>query len=361
MDLSGKGFKIEIDTTTNVISFEFNDGITSVIGSITPSVTMSDGTLRHFALVLDRTNGIRMYFNGSDSTAVIPVGALGDITNTAPIIVGGSGIIANNFLGAMDSFRVALNAAYDVSGATIVVPITGFIEYQEEQLDEYQTDVRIVDEGDLDKILIQRILNLMRPVSERINVIFIRFFDDFIDGIGRFEILQGNASSTVNNQMQLEPSTIVRTIVSDDDDFRDIVLQVKANDTLAVGGVFSVLFFVQDINNYYEYRIDTANKRTSIWKIVAGVPTQIGTYVAADLVPKVSYILTITTSYNDVANNTFIKAHVDSNVTHEFVDASFNKGKFGMKTDAATTMQIDEVEMLQLPVDVRRIEPGFNL
>ena len=32
-----------------------------------------------------------------------------------------------------------------------------------------------------------------------------------------------------------------------------------------------------------------------------------------------------------------------------------------MKTDASTTMQIDEIEMMIIPTDVQTVEPGFDL
>jgi len=362
VDGSGKGLRIEIDTAANSISFWLSDTVTTITGSLTPAVDLDDGLPRHFSLVVDRTSAVaRLYVNGAESTAAIPLGLLGDITNSAPLLIGGDGVVANPYLGDMDNFRLSLNAVYDATLATHTTPLSGFIEFQEELLDEYQTDVRIVDEGDLNKTLILRILNLMRPSSERINVVFIRFFDDFVDGIGQFETLTGSVAVNTAQQMELQPSSLVRTDVLDDAEFKNIVLQVKANDILATGGVLSVLFFVQDVDNYYEFRIDTANSRTGIFKWVAGVPTQLGGWVTEDIVATTSYIYTVVTFYDTIGSATKILAYVDSNKQHEVTDSQFEKGKFGMKTDASTTMQIDEVEMFQVPVDVQRIAPGFSL
>jgi len=361
VDGSGKGVKIEFDSSTNTINFEINDGSVSVTGSLTPAANIDDGVPRHLALVMDRANGVRLYYGGTESTGLIALGGLGDPSNTQKIVIGGSGVITGNYLGDMDNFRIATNPVYDVTSGTLTPRIAGFIEFIEGQLDEFFSDIRIVDEGDLNKNLMLRILNLMRPSSERLNVIFIRFFDDFIEGSGRFEIISGSAIVNLENEFELSPNTIVATDVLGDADFKDIVLQVKANDTDPAGGIFSVLFFFQDALNFYEYRINTITASVSLHKTVVGVSSQIGATTSFDIVPEASYIFTVTTTFNPLTNDTLLKTFVDSNVIHKVIDSSFEKGRFGMKTDATTTMQTGEIEMFQLPLDVRQVLPGFSL
>lgn len=360
-DFSGKGVEITIDPAANSISFQFNDGVNVVTTTLTPVADIDDGQPRHLALVVDRSAGARLYYGGAESTPLVSLGLLGDLTNIGQIVVGGSGVIVNNLLADIDNLRVSLNDVYLVNQPTLTVPITGFIEYIEEQLDEFYSDVRIVDEGDLNKILMLRILNLMRPSSERVNAIFISFFEDFSSGSGRFVNLVGSSLVNVDKQLEIAPNSIVVTDVLGDEDFKDIVLQVKANNTLPVGGVFSVLFFVQDLNNFYEYRVDTVNRQLSLHKTVGGISVQIGAPIPVDIVPEASYIFTIQTSFDSLSNDTLLQTYFDSNRIHSLRDASFEKGKFGFKTTASTTMQTGEIEMLQLPIDVRHVLPGFNL
>jgi len=365
-DGSGKGVKIEIDKSTNTVSFELFDGVNTVSGSLVPSVDLDSNFPIHIALVVDRDeDGARLYVGGIDATAKIALGALGDLTNSAKMFIGGEGVGINTVKADLDNFRLALNSVYDVNLGTLTVPLSGFIEYQEEQLDEFKTDVRIVDDGSgLNKTLILRILNLMRPISERIRVIFIKFFEDFLDGIGQFDILQGSASVNTAFQMQLQPNTVVATAVLNDTEFQDIVLQVKANDFgdgSYMGGIFSILFFFTDLNNYYEFRINTETRQTALFKKVAGVETQISAWKTEDIVPKASYIFTVITDKSLADSSTKIKAFVDSNKQHEIVDSSFEKGKFGMKSFSSTIMQIDELEMMEIPTDIQNIDPGFDL
>lgn len=94
---------------------------------------------------------------------------------------------------------------------------------------------------------------------------------------------------------------------------------------------------------------------------MGGVSTLISAAVTEDIVPKASYIFTIITDLSLSTGETTIKTFVDSNKQHEITDASFVKGKFGMKTDASTIMQVDEIEMMEIPTDVQTVLPGFDL
>lgn len=361
VDLSGRGITVTVDTMLNTISFYLSDGVNTVADTLSPSASIGDGQLRHLALVVNRDLGARLYYGGTESTSIAALGPLGDLTSGASILVGSSGGLGSHLEADLDNFRLALNAAYDVAQTSLTPPLSGFIEYQEEALDEYFSDIRIVDEGDLNKTLMLRILNLMRPASERLNVIFIRFFDDFSAGSGRFVTLAGTSRINTETELEIDPVSMVATDVLNDHEFQDIVLQVKANDTDTAGGQFSVLFFVQGPLDFYEFRSDTVAKVLSLHKTVAGVSTQIGADVPVDIVATATYIYTVQTSFNGLSGNTFIKTYLDSNRIHTVVDGSFIKGRFGMKTGLNTTMQVGEVEMMQLPVDVGQIKPGFSL
>jgi len=362
IDSGGVGIRIDFDSSANTVSYSISDGVTTISDSLTPLADLDDGSNRHLALVLDRTNdAVRLYLNGSESTSASALGALGDPSNANKLVIGAEAPTLRLYEGDMDNFRISTNAVYDVTSSTLAVPLSGFTEFIEEALDEFFTDIRIVDEGDLNKILMQRILNLMRPISERLNLIFIDFFDNFTAGAGRFVNLTGSATVNTDTQFQLENDTIVATDVLNDTDFTDYVLQVKAQDDDSAGGEFSVLFFLLDVDNFYEFRIDTAAAEVSLHKNVGGVSSQIGATTSFDLVPETSYIFTITTSFNSVTNTTLIQTLVDANPIHKVFDASFEKGKFGMKTDSSTIMKIDEVEMFQLPLDVQQVLPGFDL
>jgi len=390
MDLGGKGWKVELNTTTNEVRYTLNDGVNNFIRTHSPaSVDFDDGGLHHIAVSVDRVNDIaRIFVKGdlAESDAFQDISAVvGDLTNSGKLFLGGSGVGLDVAPVDMDNFRWSNRQFNNIEGnpldpgdvldyavynpattANFPEPLVGFIEFQPELLDEFQSDIRIVDEGDLNKTLILRILNLMRPTSERLNVIFVRFFDDFLDGIGQFDrVIDGPfvGDGRVNSaqQMELDPNAWFVTSVLGDTDFKNILLAASINDIGTVTPtIYSVVFNYQDANNFYEFRIDTVLLRTSVHKTLAGVSSQIGAFVTEDIITGATYFFSVTTSYDELSGITEIQTFVDSNRQHQVFDSSFEKGKFGFRS-GATGIQIGEVEMMQLPVDVERIDPGFDL
>lgn len=389
MDLSGVGWKIELNTSTNEIRYTLDDGTSTFQRTHSPAtVDLDDGGLHHIALSVDRVNDLaRLFVKGdlSESDTAQDIDALDDpLTNSAKMYFGGSGVGLDVAPVDMDNFRLSLRQFNDTEGqpldpgdvldfavydpqtvSNFPEPLVGFIEFQPELLDEFQTDIRIVDDGDLNKTLILRILNLMRPTSERLNVIFVRFFDDFLDGIGQFaRVIDGpfveDARVNIDGQMELDPFAWYVTAVLNDTEFKNILLAASINDIGSAGSDYSVVFNYQDPDNFYEFRIDSVNRRTAVFKTVGGAETQIGSWIDEDIVPGASYFYSVTTSYDELTGDTQIQTYVDSNRQHVVVDSAFEKGKFGFRS-GATGIQIGEVEMMQLPVDVRRIDPGFDL
>lgn len=362
MDGSGVGIQLSVNPSTNTVSFHIDDGATDTVENFVPAADIDDGTLYHFAFVVDITDAkARMWFDGEGSTEV-DISGTGDLTNIADMMIGSDSVGGGtNYLGDMDNLRVSTNEVYPTATDPIVPPIVGFIEFIAEELDEFFTDIRVVDEGDVNKNLVLRILNLMRPVSERLRVIFISFFEDFISGSGRFDTITGVNSVDSNQEWVLQENSLVATNVLNASEFKDIVLQSKITDKTVGGGISSVIFFYQDANNFYELRIDQSAKTITLYKRVATVDSIIGAAVDVDIVPGASYIFTVITGWNALNSNTVLQTYMDSNTLHNVIDASFEKGKFGYKIGAGTTVNIGEIEMFQYPMDIQFVLPGFSL
>ena len=98
----------------------------------------------------------------------------------------------------------------------------------------------------------------------------------------------GTVSGLVGTGLVLQNNGGDDLTISSDGSF--VFASAIADGASYTGGVFSVLFFFQDTDNYYEYRIDTFNRETSVHKVVGGVSTQIGAPISEDIVPKASYI-----------------------------------------------------------------------
>lgn len=359
-----KEISIRLKSSTNEIVYVLDDGPVTVTATLAAVLNLDDGAWHHIALVINRTVGkARLYLGGTEATPGELLGALGSLTMPGTqMFIGGGSVSTMLYRGDLDSFRISLSDQYLLTNAVIPVPGLPFFEYQEEQLDEFKTDIRVVDDGSLNKVLIRRILNLMRPVSERLNVIYVQQFDDFTFGKGDFaSIVIG--SSLLNSQLII-PTGAVEVVDKDGSElYRDMLLQVRQRFTVA--GEFGIRFLVQDNNNFYSFVFNVAgvSAQGRIEKVVAGVPTVIAGPATIPVFIDTFYIWTITTDYNSILGQTLIKSFQDGNIVNEVVDTTFNMGTWGMEgvSGVGGKSEISEVELFLRPLIVETVNPGFDL
>lgn len=356
--VGGKGFKITYDSTTNEIVYVVSDGVNTVTETLVSGFDLDDGVFRHLALIVNRDSATaRLYFNGTEATAGASTALLGDVTNSAKMYIAAESPGVIPFEGSIDNFRISKTAQYVITGPTIPVPSVAFIEYQEEQLDEFFSDVRVVDEGDLNRILVLRILNLMRPTSERLRVIYIRFFEDFAFGKGNLaSVVLGSLIDSLTTELVLPQNAVEVCDATGSADFQDYVLQVRTK--IESGTRMAVRFLVQDSANYYQFVMRSDNQTFELFKVVAGVPTSLGTPVASAIFNETYYVLTVIVDLNTATNETLIRCYQDRNKIFEVVDTQFLKGTWGIESGAGSVSRYSEIEMFLMPLEYDLILPN---
>lgn len=353
-----KEVRLTYNSATNSISYVLNDGSTTVTETLASAEDLDDNTWRHVALIVDRSvTTARLFVEGSEFTAGADISALGNLSMNADIWVGSETVATGRFQGGIDNVRLSLSAQYSVGMTPLPVPPNTFTEYQEEQLDEYFTDIRIVDNGDLDRTLVKRILNLMRPPSERLRIVYIEFFENFQFGKGAFTSLVLGSSVNTSQAVLVMPAGSVEVADTPNSGvYQDMVLQVRAQVT--AGDTFGLRFLIQDSSNYYSFEIDVVSQELKLFKVVSGVATQIGTTETMELHPDTFYIFGVLTDFNAALGQTLIKTFVDGNLVHKVVDAEFSQGNWGMESFAGTTAQVSHVEMFTTPLETDTIKPN---
>ena len=357
-----KEVSIQYLTSTNEIEVTLNDGTNSVNFTLSSALNLSNNDFRHLVLVVNRDDDeARLWFNGSEATAVEDISLIGDLTNTGKIYLSTMDYDTGYLKAGYDNFRVSLNAVYPTGVATVPVPANAFIEFIEPALDEFFTDVRIQDDGTggLNRILLKRIINLMRPTSERLNLIFVRLADNFVQGKGNFLTITGSSTVNTSLEMVMQQNTIEIVDVVNADDFQDIYFQVslRLTDINMTGGL---VFNWQDSLNYYVFRMTTGTRAFSIAKVVSGVETPLAADVIEDMEENTNYILTVATFKDTFTTDVKIICYQDRNIIFEVTDTAFFKGRFGFKTEASSVMIVNEVEMFEQPLETDLIVPGFT-
>ncbi len=357
-----KEISIQYLTSTDEITVVLNDGANSVTFTLSSALDLSNNNFRHVALTINRDDDeARLWFNGSESTAIEDISTIGDLTNTGKIFVCTKDITTGFLHAGLDNFRISLNQVYPTANATLPIPANAFIEFIEPALDEFFTDIRIQDDGTggLNRVLLKRIINLMRPVSERLNLIFVRLADKFEQGKGNFLTLQGSSVVNASLEMVMEPDTLEIVDVINAQNFKDIYFQSSMRIPL-VDRTAGLVFSFQDINNFYNFKMITGDREFSLVKVVGGVETLIVANVQADIEENTDYILTVSTFKDPFSNDIKILCYQDRNVIFDTIDTEFPSGRFGFKSETDTQMIINEVEMFEQPLETDLIVPGFS-
>lgn len=347
--VGGVGFELRYNSITNQISYTISDGTNTISNTLSSALDLDDDTFRHLALVVNRTTGfVRLYFNGTESIAAVSLGAVGDITNASKMYVAAAEPSVDNFEGSVDNLRISRSAQYVITGGSIPVPSVAFIEYQEEQLDEFYSDIRVVDEGDLNKTLVKRILNLMRPTSERLRVIYIRFFEDFAFGKGslRSEVA-GSFIDAVTTELALPANAVEVCDATGSEDYQKYTLQVRLK--IKTGNKATTRFLIQDSNNYYELVMRSDTQTFELFKVVAGVATSMGAAVGAAIYNETYYIISVIVDLS-MANVSLIRCYQDGNSIIDMTDATYIKGTWGVSAGAGSEVRVSEIEMFLNPL-----------
>lgn len=225
-----------------------------------------------------------------------------------------------------------------------------------QKLDEFFTDIRLVDRGGLDRPLALEVLNLMRPISERLRVIYIDVFEDFLNSKGDFVSL-GASPSILDRQLMLPENTIEILDTKESPKFQDIALQTKVQ--ITDGHAFGLRFLIQDHKNYYSFRMKTDSQTFELFKVVDGKEVALLNPKQRLIFNNTFYVLSLNTDFDSGQNKIFIRCMMDRNIIFETRDDTFFEGTWGIETFSKTKAIVSEIEMFKLPLQTNLILPNF--
>lgn len=363
-----KGIKLYIDTNTNEITYVISDGTTTQTNTIASGVVFNDNVFKHIVWIVD-WDETSIWVDGTRKFNVGMNGGFlkSEINNNSDLFIGAQSLSSVGSKFGIDGIRITSDARYDVTLTSITPPATNYLEYIEEQLDEFQIDIRIVDDGTLDRTMTKRILNLMRGSSERLNLLFIDFYDDFVAGKGQYTTISGTGYVEKVGEifnLKMPENSLEHVEVTGSTDWKNYLVQHRC--LIYDGSEFEIRFLIQDDLNYYAFRVNSTLKTAYIEKSIAGTRTPMATPIPIDVEPAIIpnwlpyYVYLISTFTNENTGITTLKAYIDSNLIFSVDDNNFEKGTFGLFTPSNSEMWCSESEMFQLPLESDRIGPNSN-
>ena len=233
---------------------------------------------------------------------------------------------------------------------------------------EYITEVRVVDDGSINRSLLKYMVDVVRPNGERVDIIYMDFLDEFKDSK---YIPQWTASGTYalnGSYIALSAGSSIVTEATASAAWgveRQVSMRLRGESTSTVA--IPYLCYV-DANNNIRAEIDYGAQTLKVQRINGGVVTQIGSTVTlSTLYPTDTWGTDY--EYRDVFRfalietnsgaDLLIRVYYGGSLVYEQTYASnpFTVGKIALASTGAKTYT-DLIEVLLLPTTQDRVGPN---
>jgi hypothetical protein len=221
--------------------------------------------------------------------------------------------------------------------------------------DQYTTEVRVVDEasgaGQINRTYLRDLLALLKPENERIRIVYLDFFDNFLveNDLDQWLLLSGSRPVVADGVMTMAKPVQIATVDRWDEGF---VLTVRC--MLTSEGVVAVHFLRQDAVNYYYIFLESGTKSVHLDKVVGGGHSAIA-QADVDLHTQWWHVVKIQCIRNYGDSKNYFKIYFDGNLEIEASSGeSWVDGAVGLHAQTADA-DIDFVELLRIGADVEQV------
>lgn len=229
---------------------------------------------------------------------------------------------------------------------------------------EYYSNLRLVDPGNANKQLTRDIVKLLRPVGERVEIVYLNFLDLFEidDDLSQWDVDDAATMSVADGLASIPTAVPARHAFANADgseDWDEYVAYARVRGGQSSGGGFGISFFVTPgpFDNFYYAVLDIEGNDLLLRKVVGGAHSAVASfdfdpvYLLQD---DVWYSLRVQASPD--GGSTRIKVYVDGVERIDVTDASHTQGTAGLYARTNSYMDADELEILGLPVESETVD-----
>jgi hypothetical protein len=230
--------------------------------------------------------------------------------------------------------------------------------------DETLSDIRIVDDGTLDRVLIRSMVQFFKPGGEKVSIHWIDFLDLFNldDDDAQWESVESGSPTVTGGLYALTDDTSIEevaTSVAGSDEWTDYLAYCRVRFTQA-SGVSSISFFYLNSTDHFKIEFDVTANDMTLSVVVAGAPTVLDVYSFSDhsqtLVENVFYGIRIVCE--NISSPTETTDGAERIATTTNLVGRQTKGKLTVRHEVGATVEMSEIEMFQLPMESNLI--GLN-
>lgn len=241
--------------------------------------------------------------------------------------------------------------------------------------DEFLTEIRIVDEktgeGELNRALLTKLLKLQRPNSERFNVVYVDFLDQFTTPYDSGQWIEqvipsgGLNTFTVDEGiLTLEDNGVIGGLLANRPTSSDWK-RYQWRNKVALGsaiGTFQLEFLYVDNLNHFFLEVDYQGFGTGtvqLFKRVAGVDTALTAAIPfPDLNPETFWTYSIEL-FDIPVSQLNVKLLIDRNLIADITTPStWSAGNIGFRMENGTKIWVSETELWQYPLEIDRVGPN---
>jgi phage tail-like protein len=234
----------------------------------------------------------------------------------------------------------------------------------EDEDEEYWSNLRIVDDGTLNRKLVKDIVKMMRAVGERFEIVYLALLDLFeVDGddsqwydtyqdaaIGGPMVVANGANTLGDNTVQEAAITQSNEALGWDNYVS--YWRAKISQDGISAGMATFRFYCADLDNSFILAMDPANNRFRLGTLVATVQTYYFDAVMPEGIHANVYYgirIAITPA---TSNQVHVVVYVDNvEIFNTNAPDFFVAGGIGFGHEIAQTITVAEVEVLRLPVE----------
>jgi len=223
-------------------------------------------------------------------------------------------------------------------------------------VDEYTSNLRIVDDGNLDHELVKLVVGVMRACGETFEITYLAFMDLFDTDydtenwdVMLGEMIVSNGTATMDDSSKQELAVINKAGSTLWEDYV-AYWRLKGN-PISPSGEFGCGFYSDEYALHgYRIALNIAANTLNLYRVVAGSAALIISQsfsAHGTLCPDVYYSIRAQASPEGVQNR--LKIYIDADEIINILDNSYVSGALTLWHSADATLVVDEVEMIQLP------------
>lgn len=231
--------------------------------------------------------------------------------------------------------------------------IGGLVSY----FDEYYSQVRLMDDGNLDEQLLLDLIGLERVSSERIEVALVDFLDQFDLTRVKWETILGTAGSIETDKtFLLVTGCVEHALMASDSIDNYVVIHKFYLNTSA----HCFTYFYTSASLVDTYVVEVWKNGIKLTRWVAGSPTVLSTpTLTFPILEELWYKLRISCVDEVAGSGKRIKIYVDGNEVINYLDTTAQPSGGGLYIGAQPgDVKIDNVELYRVPLRIAEIGPS---